>query len=173
MELNDAARAKMATAVYPTLEEMVRDHDVAVPLPKHCFVYGIMWSKLYLHILIHFPLYVPGTNGGFGQWEFCQTVVAEYRLTFQEYLQGYLEYATHNQDDLVLDRWRLTRALVLIRRHVEFLNQWMYPLSKHCCNRDVVHISTIKRRTGRPHGSLETSSTRRCTESLTVHTLQN
>ncbi|PSS37927.1 hypothetical protein PHLCEN_2v219 [Hermanssonia centrifuga] len=127
MELTDTARTRMATSAYPTLEEMVRDHDVAVPLPRHCFVYGIMWSELYLHILIHFPLYVPGTNGASGRWEFCQTLVAEHRVTFEEFPADLREYPMHNQDDLVLGRWRLTIALVSIRGHVSLLNEWMHP----------------------------------------------
>ncbi len=117
----------MAATVRPTLIELIRDHDPAIPLPKHSFVYGLHWSKLYLHIFMHFPVYISGGDADSGHWEFCQTAVAQHRITLIQFPLKDEARCWHNQGNMVLDRWRLIVALVSIQRHMTLLRRIVYP----------------------------------------------
>ncbi|PSS22611.1 hypothetical protein PHLCEN_2v3086 [Hermanssonia centrifuga] len=130
-----ASRMEMAEAVRPTLLEMTRHHDPAIPLPRHYFVYGLHWSQFFLHIFIHLPVYIAGGESDSGHWEFCQIVVSEHTITLEEFQDG----CRHNQDDMVLDRWRLTIALASVQRHMSLLEQIIYPSSDASSSQSVAY----------------------------------
>ncbi len=130
-----ASRIEMAEAVRPTLLEMTRHHDPAIPLPRHYFVSGLHWSQFFLHIFIHLPVYIAGGESDSGHWEFCQIVVSEHTITLEEFQDG----CRHNQDDMVLDRWRLTIALASVQRHMSLLEQIIYPSSDASSSQSVAY----------------------------------
>ncbi|PSR78404.1 hypothetical protein PHLCEN_2v7418 [Hermanssonia centrifuga] len=134
----------MAATVRPTLIEMIRDHNPAIPLPRHCFVYGLHWSELFLHIFLHFPVYIPSDEADPGHWEFCQIVVAEHRITLAELPIKYDFW--HYQGNMVLERWRLIIALVTIRRHMSLLRRIMYPSDAISSSQGVACNSIINRK---------------------------
>ncbi|PSS29555.1 hypothetical protein PHLCEN_2v2954 [Hermanssonia centrifuga] len=134
-----ASRMEMAAAVRPTLNQMIRDHDPTIQLPRHCFVYGLHWSQFFLHIFIHFPVHIPGDDADSGRWEFCQVVVSEHAITLKEFPLEFQEFRWHTQNDMVLDRWRLTIALASVQRHMSLLEQIIYPSSDASSSQSVAY----------------------------------
>ncbi|KAJ3555414.1 hypothetical protein NM688_g2593 [Phlebia brevispora] len=114
-KLTDDVRTKMAQAIHPTLEQLLRLHGDKEALPQHCFVYGLHLSRKRMTIFVHFPIPKTAEDGSF-RWEFVQLFVASYLLS--------IEWGVGSTfDDVFLWRWRLTIALFTILKHVEILEQ--------------------------------------------------
>lgn len=115
----------MATSLQPALWRLV-DHyrctvgDSGGPIPEWAFLYGVHASPTRISILVHFPSYV--VNRGKPQWEFRQVLVAQHWITFPSTnpsSRTQLENAVvpYTEDECLLDRWRLVRALFAARAH--------------------------------------------------------
>lgn len=112
----------MAELAEPTLLEIIKKHgDSTDPLPAHCFVFGLHFSRHLLTIFIHFPVKITG-----GEYQFHQFLIAHQSITalptaFSPYM---------SEDERFLDRWQLLVALLCIRSNVRDLHHWLgYELS--------------------------------------------
>lgn len=105
----------MAQAVYPTLMELVRLHGETLPLPSHCFVYGIHLSPLYLTLCLYFPTKTPDRKTKICGWEFRQVVAARYLIACEP-------HSRNLHENLILLRWRLMISLFTVLKHVQLLS---------------------------------------------------
>ena len=105
-ELTEDVLTEIAEATYPTLKRLTQLYDTQEPFPSHCFIYGVHTSRRSVSIIAHFP-------SGDQHEEFCQVLLARFHITYFN--------ASNDQDDLLLQRWRLFTALCTVLRHTEML----------------------------------------------------
>ena len=76
-ELTMDVRSQMAELAEPTLLEIIRRHgDSTEPLPAHCFVFGLHFSRHLLTIFIHFPVKITD-----GEYQFHQFLIVHQSIT--------------------------------------------------------------------------------------------
>ena len=103
----------MAELAEPTLLEIIKKHgDSTDPLPAHCFVFGLHFSRHLLTIFIHFPVNITD-----GEYQFHQFLIAHQSIT----ALPSDHYTYMSEDDRFLDRWQLLVTLLCIRSHVRDL----------------------------------------------------
>lgn len=116
----------MALAAKQILENISKMEEDRGRCIEHKIVYGLHWDHLKLRIVAHF-MNQPGYMST-SQWTFCQVVVAQHLITLPP---DWDLVCLHTADDTFLDRWRITCALLSVRREIEHIRSQLQ-VQAHC-----------------------------------------